>query len=308
MVRALPKSLSESRHIGVAATLNFQNHVCTMIGLTDKVQNLKQGHQTQVPASHSQYQPETQSTLLKRSIFHKPPHASLIHKTEHDTESNVILPWPNPPTKMENGFQFINVDGGPFIARFYTCDDYLRVLEEGQRQNPAVQKTRFRQIMSKGHSHSNRKMDPDPITSKLVPHWSSTKSLLVGHVNSICQKHRPTREEETRLPDKNATNSYGGVHLMEEDGGQIMSSREEATMGLRCISGGHSTPASAMIVSPVRVAEAKGFAGDIWCYWKSIIELQMLSKNDQCISLGVMRETKVAWLLTIIYASHCQIP
>lgn len=32
---------------------------------------------------------------------------------------------------MENGFQFINVDGGPFIARFYTCDDYLRVLEEG---------------------------------------------------------------------------------------------------------------------------------------------------------------------------------
>lgn len=56
------------------------------------------------------------------------------------------------------------------------------------------------------------------------------------------------------------------------------------------------------------VAEAKGFAGDIWCYWKSIIELQMLSKNDQCISLGVMRETKVAWLLTIIYASHCQIP
>lgn len=72
------------------------------------------------------------------------------------------------------------------------------LVTSGQRQNPAVQKTRFRQIMSKGHSHSNRKMDPDPITSKLVPHWSSTKSLLVGHVNSICQKHVSYIAEPTR--------------------------------------------------------------------------------------------------------------
>lgn len=33
--------------------------------------------------------------------------------------------------KMENGFQLIDIDGGIFIARFYTRDDYLRVLEDG---------------------------------------------------------------------------------------------------------------------------------------------------------------------------------
>lgn len=33
--------------------------------------------------------------------------------------------------KMENGFQLIYVDGEVFIARFYTRDDYFRVLEKG---------------------------------------------------------------------------------------------------------------------------------------------------------------------------------
>lgn len=33
--------------------------------------------------------------------------------------------------KLEYGFQLIDVDGGVFIARLYSWDDYLRVLEEG---------------------------------------------------------------------------------------------------------------------------------------------------------------------------------
>ncbi|KAI5683792.1 hypothetical protein M9H77_05020 [Catharanthus roseus] len=53
-----------------------------MIGSINRVRNLKRGHQTQVPASRSQYQPETQSTLYERSIFRKPPHTPLIHKIE----------------------------------------------------------------------------------------------------------------------------------------------------------------------------------------------------------------------------------
>ncbi|KAI5657357.1 hypothetical protein M9H77_26150 [Catharanthus roseus] len=53
-----------------------------MIGSTDRVRNLKWGHRTQVPASRSEYQPETQSTLYEYSISHKPPHTPLIHKIE----------------------------------------------------------------------------------------------------------------------------------------------------------------------------------------------------------------------------------
>ncbi|KAI5681871.1 hypothetical protein M9H77_03099 [Catharanthus roseus] len=79
-VRVLPEILSESRHIGAAATINFQNHACTMIGSTDRVRNLKRGHRSQVSASRSQYQPETQSTLCERSISHKSPHTPLITK------------------------------------------------------------------------------------------------------------------------------------------------------------------------------------------------------------------------------------
>ncbi|KAI5648571.1 hypothetical protein M9H77_34576 [Catharanthus roseus] len=80
MVRTQPESLSESRHIGAAMTPNFQTHSCTMIGSTDRVRNLKRSHRTQVPASRSQYQSETQSTLYERLIFHKPPYTPLIHK------------------------------------------------------------------------------------------------------------------------------------------------------------------------------------------------------------------------------------
>ncbi|KAI5657506.1 hypothetical protein M9H77_26299 [Catharanthus roseus] len=49
-----------------------------MIGSTDRVRNLKRGHRTQVPASHSQYQRETQN--IRTFNFHKPPHTPFIHK------------------------------------------------------------------------------------------------------------------------------------------------------------------------------------------------------------------------------------
>lgn len=32
---------------------------------------------------------------------------------------------------MENGFHLIDIEGGFFIARFYSRDDYLHVLEDG---------------------------------------------------------------------------------------------------------------------------------------------------------------------------------
>lgn len=52
------------------------------------------------------------------------------------------------------------------------------------------------------------------------------------------------------------------------------------------------------------VVEADGFAGGLWCFWKSDeLTLEVLNYSDQFINLAVVETNVVKWVLTLVYAS-----
>lgn len=54
----------------------------------------------------------------------------------------------------------------------------------------------------------------------------------------------------------------------------------------------------------IYVAEACGFSGGIWLLWDdTLLDLEVISINDQIITMAVKNCTLVKWMFSAIYAS-----
>lgn len=50
--------------------------------------------------------------------------------------------------------------------------------------------------------------------------------------------------------------------------------------------------------------EAKGYSGGIWIFWRTrTVNLELLTLNDQVISIGVVPGQKIEWVSTAMYVS-----